>query len=136
MGHIGFTPQSVHQLGGFKVQGKNREDWKRIKEEAHCLEELGAFAIVLECLPQELAMEITAGVSIPTIGIGAGIAVDGQILVFNDLLGMDKNFHPKFLRQYLAGYQLMEEALNRFDEETKNGKFPHISESYHSQERE
>ncbi|RMD47654.1 MAG: 3-methyl-2-oxobutanoate hydroxymethyltransferase [Aquificota bacterium] len=123
MGHLGLTPQSVHALGGYKVQGKTEEQKKKIIEDAKILEEAGVFAIVLEAIPSSLAKEITEVVEIPTIGIGAGKDTDGQVLVFHDMLGFfDKS--PKFVKRYLEGKKLMVEALKNFKDEVRNGKFP------------
>ncbi|BBM82708.1 3-methyl-2-oxobutanoate hydroxymethyltransferase [Candidatus Uabimicrobium amorphum] len=130
MGHIGLTPQSIHQIGGFRVQGKNEESAKILLQEAQTLEELGCFAIVLECVPSHVADEITKKLQIPTIGIGAGIETDGQVLVLQDLLGMDDQFRPKFLKHYLAGKTHLSSALNQFDTEVKERIFPSKKESY------
>ena len=100
MGHIGLTPQSVNAFGGFKVQGKNEEAAKKLIEDAKAVEEAGAFAVVLECIPAKLAEHITSKFSIPTIGIGAGADCDGQILVYQDMLGMYSDFTPKFVKKY------------------------------------
>jgi 3-methyl-2-oxobutanoate hydroxymethyltransferase len=105
MGHVGLTPQSVHALGGYRIQGRDEAAAERIRTEARNLEEAGAFAIVLELVPAPLAEEITAGASVPTIGIGAGAGCDGQVLVLYDMLGLNDGFKPKFLRTFadLAG---------------------------------
>ena len=120
MGHIGLTPQYIHQLGGFKIQ-KERE--KLIKD-AKAVEEAGAFAIVLECIPEEIAKEITTTLNIPTIGIGAGMYCDGQVLVINDLLGLFDKFVPKFVKQYTNLKNQANKAIEEFIYEVKNGKFP------------
>lgn len=130
MGHLGLTPQSIHQLGGFKVQGRNEAAQKQILKNAKELEQAGCFAVVLECVPSELAKTITNELSIPTIGIGAGPDVDGQVLVWQDMLGMNPNFKPKFLRQYLNGYELIGDALKKYHEDVVAGKFPSPEESY------
>lgn len=130
MGHIGLTPQSVHQLGGFKVQGNNEADAQALLEQAKILEQLGCCAVVLECVPCELAKVITQAINIPTIGIGAGVHVDGQVLVLHDLLGMDENFKPKFLKTYLKGYELFKTALNTYDHEVKTAQFPSKEHSF------
>ncbi|HLF67061.1 MAG TPA: 3-methyl-2-oxobutanoate hydroxymethyltransferase [Gammaproteobacteria bacterium] len=124
MGHLGLTPQAIHQLSGFKVQGREPSQAAHILAQARKLEELGCFAIVLECIPAALAQEITAQRGIPTIGIGAGSGTDGQVLVLHDLLGLQTQFKPKFLKQYLNGAQLVQQALNDFDREVKQGEFP------------
>ncbi len=130
MGHIGLTPQSIHALGGFKVQGRERDAAEDLVQQALKLEELGCFSIVMECVPSTLAERITQSLKIPTIGIGAGAAVDGQVLVLHDLLGFNLEFSPKFLKKYMQGAAQVEEAVNRFDQETKSGAFPTAKESY------
>ncbi|MBU0473530.1 MAG: 3-methyl-2-oxobutanoate hydroxymethyltransferase [Bacteroidetes bacterium] len=130
MGHIGLTPQSVNQLGGFKVQGKEDKSSEKLLQDAKDLEKAGVFAIVLELVPEVLAEKITEAINIPTIGIGAGNKTSGQVLVLQDLLGMDNEFNPKFLRKYLAGFSLITEALNNYDSDVKSKSFPSITESY------
>jgi 3-methyl-2-oxobutanoate hydroxymethyltransferase len=130
MGHLGLQPQSVHAYGGFRVQGRTEQSARDILRQAHALEEVGAFAIVLECVPARLACEITCALHIPTIGIGAGAACDGQILVLQDLLGMNIDFHPKFARPFLDGARSVVDAVAHFDEEVKAGTFPAPEESY------
>jgi 3-methyl-2-oxobutanoate hydroxymethyltransferase len=130
MGHLGLTPQSIHQLGGFKVQGKNHEDYERILQEARQLEKAGCFSLVLECVPASLAAQITRELKIPTIGIGAGPETDGQVLVWHDMLGLNEGFRPKFLRTYLDAAAQIKEALNEFDSEVKSRSFPSEKESY------
>jgi 3-methyl-2-oxobutanoate hydroxymethyltransferase len=130
MGHLGLQPQSVHAYGGFRVQGRSNESARDIVRQAATLEELGAFAIVLECMPANLAREISESLHIPTIGIGAGAACDGQILVLQDLLGMNTDFHPKFARPFLDGARCVVETLARFDTAVKAGTFPAEEESY------
>lgn len=124
MGHIGLTPQSVLALGGHKVQGKNQEAKKRLAEEARALEMAGCFAIVLECIPADLATEITQQLSIPTIGIGAGPDTDGQILVLHDMLGLQTEFKPKFLKHYLNSEELILHALNTYVHEVETQLYP------------
>ena len=131
MGHVGFTPQSVHQLGGARVQGTNERNGTQILREAKALEDLGCFSIVLECVPETLADEVTKTLTIPTIGIGAGVKTDGQILVLHDFLGMNTEFKPKFLRHYLNGEEIILKAINEFDSDVKSCKYPSESESYH-----
>ena len=116
MGHIGLTPQSVNVFGGFKVQGKNEEAAKRIIEEAIAIEKAGAFAVVLECVPAKLAKIITDKLTIPTIGIGAGVGCDGQILVYQDMLGMYSDFKPKFVKQYENIGEKINSALTKYIE--------------------
>jgi 3-methyl-2-oxobutanoate hydroxymethyltransferase len=130
MGHIGLQPQSVRAYGGFKVQGRNGDSAQVIARRANVLEELGAFAVVLECIPAALARDITKALSIPSIGIGAGAACDGQILVLQDLLGMNVDFHPKFARPFFDGARSVLDAVTHFDEAVKTGTFPSIEESY------
>lgn len=137
MGHIGLTPQSVNALGGFKVQGKGSEEARRLIEEAIALEGAGCFAIVLECVPTELASFITERLSIPTIGIGAGPSCDGQVLVFHDVLGLYDEMKPKFVRQYAHLGEEMQKALTAFLEDIRAGRFPdEKTESFHSGTRE
>jgi len=131
MGHLGLTPQSVNQLGGYRVQGRGDRAAKILREEALACEQAGCFALVLECVPDELAAEITASLSIPTIGIGAGAGTDGQVLVMQDLLGLSSDFKPKFVRRYLDGRKLWQEAFNAYASDVKSGQFPATDESYH-----
>ncbi len=129
MGHLGLTPQSVHALGGYKVQGKTQEQQKRIIEDAKILEQAGVFAIVLEAVPSSLAKEITEFVETPTIGIGAGKFTDGQVLVFHDMMGFfDRS--PKFVKRYVEGKKLFTEGLNRFINEVRAGTFPSKEHTY------
>jgi len=130
MGHLGMQPQSVHAYGGFRVQGRGEDSARSILRQAAALEELGAFAIVLECVPSQLAAEITGALQIPTIGIGAGSGCDGQILVLQDLMGMNIDFHPKFARPFIQGGRCVIDAVGRFDEAVKAGTFPSSEESY------
>jgi 3-methyl-2-oxobutanoate hydroxymethyltransferase len=128
MGHLGLTPQSVNTLGGFKVQGKSEESAQAIFEQALALQDAGCFALVLECVPYRLAQQITEALTIPTIGIGAGPYTSGQVLVFQDLLGLSAGRKPKFLKTYVQGFDLVKNALNQFDEETKQLEFPLLEE--------
>lgn len=130
IGHLGMTPQSVHQFGGFRVQGKDESLAKKILEQALSLEQAGCFALVLECVPAELTKQITQALRIPTIGIGAGPHADGQVLVFHDLLGFDANFKPKFLKTYLNAESLILKALEQYHKEVKECVFPSAEESY------
>jgi len=130
MGHLGFTPQSINQIGGVIVQGKQEFASEKLVNDAKNLEKAGVFAIVLELVPDILAEKITKTISIPTIGIGAGNKTSGQVLVLHDLLGMDNDFNPKFLRKYLDGFSLITEALNKYDSDVKTKIFPSIEESY------
>jgi len=131
MGHLGLTPQSVNQLGGYRVQGRGDRAAKALREESLACERAGCFALVLECVPDDLATEITASLSIPTIGIGAGAGTDGQVLVMQDLLGLSSDFKPKFVRKYLDGRKLWQEAFNAYASDVKSGQFPATDESYH-----
>jgi 3-methyl-2-oxobutanoate hydroxymethyltransferase len=131
MGHIGLTPQSIHQMGGYKVQGKADEQKRKIMEDALAVEEAGAFALVLECIPTELAREITERVSIPTIGIGAGINCDGQVLVIHDVLGLLGDFRPKFVKSYVDLRKVISQAVGHYMDEVRKGKFPTEEHSFH-----
>jgi 3-methyl-2-oxobutanoate hydroxymethyltransferase len=131
LGHVGLTPQSVLRLGQFKVQGGDAQEGARIVREAEALEEAGAFAIVLECVPLEVAAEITARLSIPTIGIGAGASCDGQVLVFHDLVGCSRGYLPKFVRKYAEMDRLIEESVAKYGDDVRAGRFPDDGHSYH-----
>jgi len=124
MGHIGLTPQSVNQFGGFKVQGKDLETARKLLRDAQALDKAGVFSIVLECVPSALAKEITAEVSVPTIGIGAGSDCDGQVLVINDMLGIYSGHVPKFVKKYVDLQPLIIEALKSYKKEVEEGSFP------------
>ncbi|EPG74355.1 3-methyl-2-oxobutanoate hydroxymethyltransferase [Leptospira fainei serovar Hurstbridge str. BUT 6] len=124
MGHIGLTPQSVNAFGGHKIQGKAEEDKTRLINEAKGISAAGAFSIVLELIPSALASAISSSVPIPTIGIGAGASTDGQVLVLYDFLGLNKDFHPKFLKTYMNGYEDVSEAVRNYVKEVSNGIFP------------
>jgi 3-methyl-2-oxobutanoate hydroxymethyltransferase len=130
MGHLGMQPQSMREYGGFRVQGRSEDSARRILHQAEALERLGAFAVVLECVPSHLAREVSGSLNIPTIGIGAGCDCDGQILVLQDLLGMNIDFRPKFARPFIEGGQCVLDALSRFDDAVKAGTFPSTEESY------
>lgn len=130
MAHLGLTPQAVHQLGGYKVQGKGSEAATRILEDAKILEEAGAFSVVLECVPAELGRVITETLSIPTIGIGGGIHCDGQVLVLHDLLGMFERFTPKFVKKYANLNAQMKEAVGKYIDEVRQGQFPGPEHSF------
>lgn len=124
MAHLGLTPQSVLQFGGYKIQGKEDAAAKIIMEDARMIEDAGAFSVVLECVPSPLAAKITKALSIPTIGIGAGIDCDGQVLVINDMLGMFERFTPKFVKKYCNLNAQMKDAVRQYIDEVKSGKFP------------
>jgi 3-methyl-2-oxobutanoate hydroxymethyltransferase len=130
MGHIGLTPQSVHRLGGFRVQGKENAQAERLVQQAHALESLGCFSVVLECIPAALATRVTSELRIPTIGIGAGPGTDGQVLVLQDLWGVDPSHAPRFVRRYLDGEALLTTALDAYDADVKSVRFPKPEESY------
>ena len=130
MGHLGLTPQSVHRLGGFKVQARSADAAAVLLEEAHELERAGCFALVLEAVPAAVAAEVTAALAIPTIGIGAGGQVDGQVLVLQDLLGVTTAFRPKFVRTWLDGSTLIHDALQAYHRDVTEGRFPNGEESY------
>lgn len=124
MGHIGLTPQSIHQLGGYKIQGKNQEQADRLLKQAFALEESGCFALVIECVPQLLAKTITNSLDIPTIGIGAGSDTDGQVLVWHDMLGLQSTFTPKFAKKYTQGKDIFLEAINAYVHQVQHVNFP------------
>ena len=130
MGLLGLTPQSIHQLGGFKVQGKKANNRDLILDQAKRLESLGAFSIVLECLDEETAKLVTENINIPTIGIGAGSVTDGQVLVLQDLLGANTDFNPKFVRRYMGMNQMIADAVNEYCEDVQKRDFPSREESY------
>lgn len=130
MGHLGLTLQHMHMLGGFKIQGKTDESAQRIKEDALALEHAGCFAIVLECMPNEVADTVTEALSIPTIGIGAGPGTDGQVLVFQDLLGLNVDFKPKFVKQFSNGATGVTTSVDTFVDEVKSGVFPSNEHCY------
>ncbi len=130
MGHLGFTPQSVHALGGARVQGREPDAAQRLLEDAKRLEDAGAFAIVLEMIPAAVAERITASVSVPTIGIGAGAKCDGQVLVMHDLIGLNDGFSPKFLKRYAALAEDARRALRTFAAEVRDGSYPGPEHSF------
>jgi len=130
MGHIGLTPQSIHNMGGYKVQGKDKDSASRLVTDAKILEGAGIFCLVLEGVPSQVAAEITSKVSVPTIGIGAGSGCDGQILVLNDILGMDLSFNPKYVRRYARIEETIKNAFSCYSKDVKSGKFPSGDESY------
>ena len=135
MGHLGLTPQSIHRFGGFRVQGRSDDARKRLLEDAGLLERAGCFALVLEGMPFELAKEITESLEIPTIGIGAGPHCDGQVLVFHDLLGIESELRPKFVKRYAELNDVMVDAISTFRQEVRDGSFPDLEHSYGSAAR-
>ena len=130
MGHLGLTPQSVNKTGGYKLRGKENGQRLKLFEDARKLEDAGVFAIVLEMIPAELAGEITQILNVPTIGIGAGNLTSGQVLVLHDLLGMNADFKPRFVKKYMDGNQMIKDALTVYDNEVKSKMFPSEKESY------
>jgi 3-methyl-2-oxobutanoate hydroxymethyltransferase len=130
MGHVGLMPQSVHALGGFKVQGRGRDAEEKVLADARALEEAGAYALVLEAIPPDLAERVTSAVSIPTVGIGAGPHCDGQVLVCTDLLGMNRGHAPKFAKQYAQLGDAIVAATRRYVDEVQSGAFPAAEHSY------
>src|SRR5437773_12054001 len=130
MGHVGLTPQSYRKFGGFKVQGREAESARQIREDAQALADAGCFAIVLECVPEALAAEITQDIAVPTIGIGAGPSCDGQVLVFHDVVGLTRDLRPRFVRRYADLSSIIEEAAKAFTRDVKSGSFPSAEESY------
>jgi 3-methyl-2-oxobutanoate hydroxymethyltransferase len=135
MAHLGLTPQSVHKLGGFKVQGRGEEAGARLLAAAREAEAAGAFALVLECVPAPLAVEVSAALAIPTIGIGAGAGCDGQVLVYHDLLGLEERIAPRFVRRYAQLGLATREAVAAFAADVRAGRFPAEAESYQDPSR-
>jgi 3-methyl-2-oxobutanoate hydroxymethyltransferase len=132
MGHIGLTPQSVHRMGGYVVQGKDSEKAQQILKDARALEAAGCYAVVLECIPAELARIVTAQLLIPTVGIGAGPHCDGQVLVLNDLLGLDASFTPKFVKRFAELGEATQAAVAAYAAEVRSAAFPAEIHSFHS----
>lgn len=132
MAHIGLTPQTASQLGGFKLQGKGLDDARRLLAEAKGMEEAGAFGLLIECIPDKLAQVITESITIPTIGIGAGVHCDGQVLVINDLLGMFDKFTPKFVKKYANLSPIIKESIQQYNNEVKAGTYPDAEHSFSS----
>jgi 3-methyl-2-oxobutanoate hydroxymethyltransferase len=130
MGHLGLLPQSVHALGGYKVQARDEAAATRLREDAAMVEAAGAFALVLECIPQKLAREASAALRIPTIGIGAGAGCDGQVLVLHDLLGFNPEFSPRFARKFGDGAKLVREGVTRYAKAVRGRSFPAAKESF------
>lgn len=130
MGHIGLTPQSIHRMGGFKVQGRQDEQARKIIADAKAVEQAGAFAIVLEGIPRDLAKEVTAAVDIPTIGIGAGVDCDGQVLVIHDILGLCDKYSPKFVKRFADVSGAISQGISDYISEVKGGDFPTIDHSF------
>jgi 3-methyl-2-oxobutanoate hydroxymethyltransferase len=130
LGHLGLTPQSINQFGSYKTRGTNEDEANQIFEDAKILEESGVFGIVLEKIPSQLSKRITESVSIPTIGIGAGYNCDGQILVYTDMIGLTKEFNPRFVRRYNNLYDSISQSVTNYITDIKSKDFPNESESY------
>ena len=130
MGHLGLTPQSIHKFGTYNVRAKEAAEAEKLVRDAHLLSDAGCFAIVLEKIPAALAARVTSEVSAPTIGIGAGGACDGQVLVVHDMLGINKGFSPRFLRRYADLHTIMTDAVGRYIDDVKSGDFPNEKEQY------
>ena len=130
MGHLGLTPQSINQFGSYKLRAKEDAEAQKLIEDAKLLESLGCFSLVLEKIPSQLAKQVTESISIPTIGIGAGVHCDGQVLVYQDMVGMNEGFKPKFLRKYLDLYSEITSAVGQFVKDVKEQNFPNENESY------
>lgn len=130
MGHLGLTPQSIYKFGTYTVRAKEEQEAEELIEDAKLLERIGCFGIVLEKIPAKLAKKVAENITIPVIGIGAGMGVDGQVLVLHDMLGMTHEFNPRFLRRYLNLYQDMTEAISKYVEDVKSREFPNESEQY------
>ena len=130
MGHLGLMPQSIYKYGSYRVRAQEEREAEQLLEDAKIIEEAGAFAIVLEKIPSALAVEVTRSLTIPTIGIGAGVACDGQVLVINDILGLNREFHPRFVRQYADLNTAIEDAARQYVEDVRQTNFPTPDESY------
>lgn len=130
MGHLGLTPQSIHEFGSYRTRGTSKDEAARIKRDAKALEDAGVFALVLEKIPASLARDITESLHISTVGIGAGPHCDGQVLVMHDMLGLTEEFHPRFVRRYASLAQTVREAVQQYDSDIKRGTFPNTEESY------
>jgi len=130
MGHVGLTPQSIHAMGGYRIQGRDPASHDRILQDARILEDSGVFSIVIEGVPPSLAREITRTITVPTIGIGAGLHCDGQVLVINDLLGLDPRFTPIFVKKYLDLHDLISNAVNQFSSDVRSSAFPDSEHTY------
>ena len=130
MGHLGLTPQSIYQFGSYKVRAKEDEEAEKLLSDAKLLEELGCFSLVMEKIPADLASKVTAEINIPTIGIGAGAGCDGQVLVVHDMLGLNNEFKPKFVRKYLNLEDQIHQAIGQYVADVKSGDFPNTNEQY------
>jgi len=132
VGHVGLTPQSVHQLGGFRVQGRGDAAAEQLLRDARAVQDAGAFCVVLEAVPADLAAEVTAALAVPTVGIGAGVSCDGQVLVCNDLLGFDSSFKPRFVKRFAELEAPMVEAVGAYAAAVRGGEFPTMAHSFRS----
>jgi 3-methyl-2-oxobutanoate hydroxymethyltransferase len=130
MGHLGLMPQSIYKYGSYKVRAREEREAEQLLEDARIVEQSGAFAVVLEKIPKKLAAEVTGSLTIPTIGIGAGMECDGQVLVINDILGLNREFHPRFVRQYVDLNTIVGDAVRQYVRDVKEGNFPSPDESY------
>jgi 3-methyl-2-oxobutanoate hydroxymethyltransferase len=130
MGHLGLTPQSIYKFGTYTVRAREEQEAAKLKSDAALLDSLGCFAVVLEKIPATLAAEVTASIDIPTIGIGAGAGCDGQVLVTHDLLGITKEFHPRFLRRYLELFDTIRDSVQLYIKDVRSGDFPSSQEQY------
>ena len=130
MGHLGLTPQSIYKFGTYQVRAKEKDEADRLKKDAKLLQKLGCFAVVLEKIPAMLTKEVSESLTIPTIGIGGGMHADGQVLVTHDLLGITKDFHPRFLRRYLELFDVIKDAMEQYCADVKSGDFPNEKEQY------
>ena len=130
MGHLGLTPQSIYKFGTYTVRAKHEAEAQKLREDALKLQELGCFGVVLEKIPAKLAKEVSENLQIPTIGIGAGQHCDGQVLVIHDMLGINKGFKPRFLRQYSNMYDIMHDAIKNYNTDVKSNSFPNEKEQY------
>ncbi len=130
IGHVGLTPQKHHMIGGFKAQGKTTESRGRIVADAIKMEELGCVCVVLEAVPQLVGQEVSEAIEVPCVGVGAGLDVDGQALVLQDMLGMTVDFQPKFVRKYMEGAELIQQAVNQFAKDVREENFPSLQETY------
>jgi len=130
MGHIGLTPQSVHQLGGYKIQGKEEEQAQQLLQQAQALEAAGCFAVVIECVPKHVAGTITKALKIPTIGIGASVETDGQVLVWHDMLGLQTEFKPRFLKQFANGKDVLMAGIHKYADQVQHAQFPTPEHAY------
>jgi 3-methyl-2-oxobutanoate hydroxymethyltransferase len=134
MGHVGLTPQSVHEFGGFRVQGRDEDTAERLRQDALALQDAGAYALVLEGIPAALARQVSESLAIPTIGIGAGVGCDGQVLVMQDLLGLDDRFKPRFVKRYLELAGTVRDAFAQFARDVRERRFPADEHSFSDEE--